>query len=72
MFQAGVRSFVTGYRATTTVKVNLLDVNDNAPIFEKPSYNVRVKNTLIPGSPIFKVSKKINNVNQRQKYYDGR
>ncbi|KFD72321.1 hypothetical protein M514_11490 [Trichuris suis] len=44
-------------RDTLTVNVTLMDVNDNAPIFDRPRYEVHLGNSdsLIPGSPIITV-----------------
>ncbi|XP_064135838.1 protocadherin alpha-2-like [Loxodonta africana] len=42
--------------ATANLSVEVADVNDNAPTFEKPEYTVLVKENNPPGSHIFTVS----------------
>ncbi|XP_028271957.1 protocadherin gamma-C5-like isoform X9 [Parambassis ranga] len=39
-----------------TVSVSINDVNDNAPVFTQPSYNVYLKENGVPGSILFSVS----------------
>ena len=39
----------------TMVVINITDVNDNAPVFDKGDYNVEIAEDLIPGSLVMKV-----------------
>ncbi|KAF7228198.1 protocadherin gamma-C5-like [Nothobranchius furzeri] len=39
-----------------TVVVSITDVNDNAPVFSQPSYNVYLKENGVPGSILYSVS----------------
>ncbi|XP_051810385.1 protocadherin gamma-C5-like [Acanthochromis polyacanthus] len=39
-----------------TIPVSIADVNDNAPIFTQPSYNVYLKENGVPGSILYSVS----------------
>ncbi|XP_066507394.1 protocadherin gamma-C5-like [Hoplias malabaricus] len=41
---------------STIVKVNILDVNDNPPVFSKPEYSVYVKENCAPGTVVSSVS----------------
>ncbi|XP_067112826.1 protocadherin gamma-C5-like [Osmerus mordax] len=39
-----------------TIRVRILDVNDNSPVFNQPSYTIYVKENLTPGSILCSVS----------------
>ncbi|XP_046903094.1 protocadherin gamma-C5-like [Hypomesus transpacificus] len=39
-----------------TIRVRILDVNDNSPVFSQPSYTIYVKENLTPGSILCSVS----------------
>ncbi len=41
--------------ATTTVKISVVDVNDNAPVFEKPSYELSVHESTPTATPLLSV-----------------
>ncbi|XP_028405950.1 uncharacterized protein LOC114528495 [Dendronephthya gigantea] len=41
--------------ATTTIHVEILDANDNLPVFDKDIYKIKVPNTLKPGIDIIQV-----------------
>ncbi|CAN9501862.1 unnamed protein product [Ophioblennius macclurei] len=42
--------------ATVTVKVRVLDVNDNSPVFSKSTYSVEVSEDIVEGSQVLEVS----------------
>lgn len=50
---------------TATVEVNVLDVNDNSPVFSKSSYSVDVSEDTAEGSQVLQVCGNGINGNQR-------
>ncbi|XP_038617667.1 protocadherin Fat 3 isoform X2 [Tachyglossus aculeatus] len=46
---------VTGARAEVTVDVLVTDVNDNAPVFDQPSYSATLSEASLIGTPVLQV-----------------
>ncbi|XP_037403084.1 protocadherin gamma-C5-like [Pygocentrus nattereri] len=43
-------------KTVKTINVKVLDVNDNAPVFSQPSYNVYIKENNVAGASLFSVA----------------
>ena len=38
--------------STTFLEINLLDANDNVPVFEMPKYNASIPENSLPGTEV--------------------